>query len=377
METETLYVKNFGPIKDAQITVRKLTIFIGESGSGKSVMMKLLSLFRWMYKRVSLRSYLQHANIKKTGIGFKIIPLMRTSGISEFLSSDTEITYIRGKYTIKLENKSVNIRFKIAKEDLSLEKICFISDKRAMASDFLAVRLDRRSANYYLQDTVENITVALNQLEEINIESLNAKLRMERGGLTNKNVKVIGDSYNIKFENSSSGMQNVAPISAILEYYANHFDAIEDMNSSIIKFLADSDKLKNFRTSLNVGEIGKRNVHIIIEEPELSLSPKKQILLSKELARKCFGEHKTKSNVSLTFATHSPYFLTAFNNMILAGDTKSADVPNVMFDEVSAYEITDGTAKDMRNEENRLLNADPIDDASNEIEEEFDSLLSL
>ena len=61
---EYLYIKDFGPIKEVELNdIRPFTILIGESGSGKSTIMKVLSLFRWIYKRVNLRSYLKHAQI--------------------------------------------------------------------------------------------------------------------------------------------------------------------------------------------------------------------------------------------------------------------------------------------------------------------------
>jgi predicted ATPase len=43
---ERLTVKNFGPIKDVEIKLSKLVIFIGETGTGKSTLAKLISIFR-------------------------------------------------------------------------------------------------------------------------------------------------------------------------------------------------------------------------------------------------------------------------------------------------------------------------------------------
>ena len=48
---EYLKIENFGPILEIELDdIRPLTVFIGESGSGKSTIMKVLSLFRWMFK---------------------------------------------------------------------------------------------------------------------------------------------------------------------------------------------------------------------------------------------------------------------------------------------------------------------------------------
>jgi predicted ATPase len=64
---ESILIKNFGPIKEIEIgDIRPLTVFIGESGSGKSMVMKVLVLFRWLYKMLNIRSYLKYANITQT-----------------------------------------------------------------------------------------------------------------------------------------------------------------------------------------------------------------------------------------------------------------------------------------------------------------------
>ena len=179
--SEYLRIENFGPIDEVILDdIRPLTVFIGESGSGKSTIMKVLSLFRWMYKRVNLRSYLQHAGIKKTRIGFKIQNFMKTSGIVEYLKQDSVIVYRRGDYEIRMVNKSVNIRFTIAPEDLCLDKLCFISDKRSMISDFLDNKMERRIANYYLQDTMDNFLEACESIKVLPLDYLDVKFKVEK-----------------------------------------------------------------------------------------------------------------------------------------------------------------------------------------------------
>lgn len=43
---EKLIVKNFGPIKEAEIELTKYVVFIGDTSTGKSVLAKLISIFR-------------------------------------------------------------------------------------------------------------------------------------------------------------------------------------------------------------------------------------------------------------------------------------------------------------------------------------------
>ena len=45
---ESILIRNFGPISEVVIEdIKPLTIFIGESGSGKSTVVKVIALFRW------------------------------------------------------------------------------------------------------------------------------------------------------------------------------------------------------------------------------------------------------------------------------------------------------------------------------------------
>ncbi|MEN9611395.1 MAG: hypothetical protein RLZZ628_2209, partial [Bacteroidota bacterium] len=46
MVIEKLIVNNFGPIQKADLDLRKVTVFIGEQASGKSILAKLVAIMR-------------------------------------------------------------------------------------------------------------------------------------------------------------------------------------------------------------------------------------------------------------------------------------------------------------------------------------------
>ena len=68
---EYITIKNFGPINSIErLNIKPYTVFIGESASGKSTIMKLVCMMRYLYKMANIRSYLKHSNI--TNSPFKI-----------------------------------------------------------------------------------------------------------------------------------------------------------------------------------------------------------------------------------------------------------------------------------------------------------------
>ncbi len=64
---ESIIIKNLGPLQDIIIEdIKPLSILIGSSGSGKSLLMKTISMMRYIYKRVNIRSYLINSGLKRS-----------------------------------------------------------------------------------------------------------------------------------------------------------------------------------------------------------------------------------------------------------------------------------------------------------------------
>lgn len=372
--SEYLRIENFGPICEVELEdIRPLTVLIGESGSGKSTILKVLSLFRWIYKRVSLRSYLQHAKITRTGIGFKIQSLLKVSGINEYLRDDSIIIYRRDGYQIEMQNKTVNIRFIIAVDDLCLDKICFISDKRAMIADFIDNKMERKVANYYLQDTIDNFIKSYDSIKQFPIDYLGVKFAVEKPKNAPEKLKISGlnSDYSIEMKNASSGIQTVTPLSLIVEYYATKYNAIESMNTALFQYMADIDMLKNFNAAKNVGEIKKRAVHIMVEEPELSLYPESQKSLMDFMIKSCFQDHHDY-NMTLMIATHSPY-IANYLNLLAARASKKVKTPyKINFSDIGVYEISNGYATSLKIDENKeIVDTRSLSEPISEIYEEY------
>ena len=47
---QKVIIQKLGPINYCEITIKPFTIFIGDSGTGKSIILRTISLLKWIYK---------------------------------------------------------------------------------------------------------------------------------------------------------------------------------------------------------------------------------------------------------------------------------------------------------------------------------------
>ena len=366
---ESLLIKNFGPIREVEIDdIRPLTIFIGESGSGKSTIMKVLAMFRWIYKMMNIRSYLRFAGISKSPFRFSLSSYIANAGFDNYLKENSEIVYTKGSCTISLSRKKMNAKDLVPQEELSLEKISFISDKRNMIPDILASNTEKKTANFFLRETFEDFKEAAQKIKTFPIDYLGVQMAVEKAGNIDKyRIKQMGETkgFSINWEDASSGMQTVTPLSVIVEYFATQYDVTGALNRSVLKYLSGSDDLKKFRPNQNIGEIQNRCVNIHVEEPELSLYPESQKSLMDFLVHRCFQTAQSYS-INLMMATHSPYIVN-YLNLLTKRYEKTPSMPGIAFADVDVYEISDGENYSLKveNEQNLIdtrIMSDPISD---------------
>lgn len=50
-----LIIKNIGPIKDVDIKLNKVNVFIGQQSSGKSTIAKIISFCSWLEKKFTMK----------------------------------------------------------------------------------------------------------------------------------------------------------------------------------------------------------------------------------------------------------------------------------------------------------------------------------
>lgn len=311
---EFIIIKNFGPIENIEIKLKKINVFIGEQGVGKSTIAKLYSCMQDIFL---------HFLILFDGNQNKIKKVFQRYGIHSYFKEDTYIEfntvtefivkYEKGKFTIShpeyneeqmkifilellkdsLEHSFISAGLSIdsAFKDLpDKEKEIVVSNMRT--SFYLPAE---RSLVGYASNSLYSMITAKVPLPKMLLEYLSffekAKNEYQEYevpflGLTFKASKdedkiLIGDKE-IEFKYSSSGIQSIVPMLMIVDYCLK-----QDYFSSFA-----------------------------LEEPEINLFPTNQLELIRFIISK-INQEKGIENLIIT--THSPYILSILNLSILAG----------------------------------------------------------
>lgn len=380
MAQETLTVKNFGPIREAHLDLRKVTVLIGEQASGKSVLAKLVAIFR----------NVQYIISQKSNEWFERFSILH------YLNENTDIYYESDFYSIKVEKGEVRL-FNVDKQILLFHKLQSIQQSYKGQYNLL----DKEQLQTF-QEATDQITTLEKEVQKYGQDAIyipaerilisilseaSFSLQLSQVSLP-KFLLMFGSDY----EKSRKNIKQLEIITLGLKYsYLGGVDIIE-YNNAKTKLSESASGLQSILPLLLVVEdcsnstfTLKMNFRFIIEEPELNLYPTTQKKLVEYLIEKC-----TEGDNRLIITTHSPYILTALNNCIQARNTlrehpEHADEvaklvrpeSQIDYEDVMAYYVADGTAKPIMNNENRLIDANALDDVSNELGEIFDRLLDL
>lgn len=368
---EKLIVKNFGPIKEAEIDLTKYVVFIGDTSTGKSVLAKLISIFRDFSSLV--KNKYENVDYEKD---LDLNNQLRNYNI-DFDIEDSFFEYSTTDLLIAIERK------KISKIKDNFEKIK--SSNLDVLKDFpdeemknaLSLIFNTRKSIYFPPERI-----------------LTSLIGSSISGLWANNVAlpICFKNFAAKYEVARKEKQNMLFEDFGFSYaYVNNEELIYNLNgefqlnkaSSGIQSLLPLLLVLNYELRL---EIFKPELNFLVEEPELNLFPIKQKTLIDYLI-----QILNDKNHKLIITTHSPYILSALDTLILAKNTfkdhedLKDEINKIVFegrwlnyDEISVYEVrNDGKVYSIKNEEFRSIDTNAIDRVSDIISEEFDKLTEL
>lgn len=417
-------IKNFGPIRegfvdnDGWMDIEKVTVFIGDQGSGKSTVAKLISTFSWMEKSiVRNQSLLEQLNATV----FK--NLCSQQEMYEYFSENTYLSFKGDVCDFEYDERKKSLKAKINGDGFRsyvLPKIQYVSAARNLLTILYNISLQNIvDKNGSIIDLSSNIPY---MVKVLNVEYMKAMEVFARDGFSlpinntsvyyqNHNTYIMAKGNRVSMAAASSGIQSITPLLLVSHYLLNEvskdfYEKVKTIDNNLKSRIENdferesvelSEKFKQIY-SFGRGILKKKEDEVlldeklkryipssfinIVEEPEQNLFPTSQQKVINSLLE---YNNAIKEN-KLIISTHSPYILTALNNSIIAEEvfekTGKEIEPygpkrRIAYADVSAYQFGDGKIVGIKDEETRLIDADAIDSCSAEINSDFDALLDL
>lgn len=385
---ESIIIKNFGPLTEVEINdIKPLTVFIGKSAGGKSIIMKVIVLMRYIYKMVNIRSYLKNAEITRSPFKLRFNSLLH-DGLKGMITAQTEIYYtveINGnKYTLKYTNRGLQSDINIPDKDLIFFKEAYVSGMRSLIPIWAskAVSVKGENLGFFFHETFNDFNDATDVIKEQKLEYLNLKMKVRKSGNRPKLFTIESlqnDAVPIELRYASSGIQTSAPLVAIVHYFAQEFSFKDAFQRSVLNYLYKQDLLTKFTPGINQNKLGKY-VHIHIEEVELSLAPEDQRAFMSNLVEEVFHKNKKDRKLGLMVSTHSPYIVNHLNVLLRAGYFEKAreNYPFLEKDDIAVYRVNEGKIISLMATDNDtgeyVINALDMSDTMERIFEEYESM---
>ena len=385
---ESIIIKNFGPLKEVEIDdIKPLTVFIGKSAGGKSIIMKVIVLMRYIYKMVNIRSYLKNAKITRSPFKLRFNSLLH-DGLKGMITAQTEIYYtveINGnKYTLKYTNRGLQSDINIPDKDLIFFKEAYVSGMRSLIPIWAskAVSVKGENLGFFFHETFNDFNDATDVIKEQKLEYLNLKMKVRKSGNRPKLFTIESlqnDAVPIELRYASSGIQTSAPLVAIVHYFAQEFSFKDAFQRSVLNYLYKQDLLTKFTLGINRNKLGKY-VHILIDEVELSLDPEDHRAFMSNLVEEVFHKNKKDRKLGLMVSTHSPYIVNHLNVLLRAGYFEKAreNYPFLEKDDIAVYRVNEGKIISLMATDNDtgeyVINALDMSDTMERIFEEYESM---
>ncbi|AEI49481.1 hypothetical protein Runsl_3098 [Runella slithyformis DSM 19594] len=438
---EQILIKNFKAIvnkEDRPINVKKMTVLMGEQGSGKSTVAKLIYFFKTIREEILtpfISSFLVTEDNLKHVIEGQILSYFITLFSSSRRLSNFEITYtytngefIRinqtetGELKIEFEhwlsklNKAIGLNRELKRLDDAFgdlerrERDRFVNAIVKIVNNLFG----STQLNLYLPASRNAVISLGNHLLEIyakldnNLSAYNEKdahkymsendiilLKFIQYNRFLRNKFLQSGNFQTFIEDEkelnpgldcTDSEKILTRIEAVLKgRYLNDPEG-EKLAFSNNQFVflqnASSGQQESIRTFQDIflHVLYGDPVFRVIEEPESHLFAAAQKELIESLA---ILANKNSEN-QLLITTHSTFILRVLDNLLKAFEIKTRDAERIIdraawlnFDEFAAYNLVNGEIEDALNQEFKGVDARLFDDVTQQISNEFDELLNI
>ena len=326
---DLMIIRNFGPIENIEIKLKRINIFIGEQGVGKSTIAKLYSCLQDVFLHFMIMFGREQDKIKMIFSRYGIHTYFNANTYIEFYTSTGLIIQYENEkfkishpevdeenikaYIVELFQESLVHSFNGAGLSLSdnfddlpdKEKEIVVSNMRTsfylpaerglvgcVSNSLSSLIMAKVPLSKMLLEYLSFFEKAKNEYPEYEIPFLGMTFKASK-----QEDKILIGNKEVAFQYSSSGIQSIVPMLMIVDYCLKQ------------------DYFNCFA----------------LEEPEINLFPTNQL----ELIRFIISKVNQKKGIeNLIITTHSPYILSILNISILAG--KLVAISPQLSDEVTS-----------------------------------------
>ncbi len=369
-----LRIENVGPIRQAEINLKKINVFVGPQSSGKSTIAKIISFCQWLDKDVLTHqstSYIDEIYIKEK--------LMSYHNMESYFSTDSVIYYESEVLTFHYSSLGIEVEFVKSGKEQSVGKIAYVPSERNLIAIPNITSLNM-GANYIRSYLFEWFSIHSRFQKDHSIGLLNLGMKYTYDEASKKDIVEMNDGSRVTLSDASSGMQSIIPMIAFISYVTNLiFSDVVDISyeryAQLQKVLVEA-KVADY-SELSERLSNSHFTNLIIEEPELNIFPATQY----EFVKWLIAQMDNGRDNTLTITTHSPYIITALNNLIQASIVANVDdltgiKSTIAYDTVNAFYVSNGNVKDITDDEFQLISTDDLDAASDMMSEDFNKLIA-
>jgi len=329
-------IKNFGPVKegmldnDGWIDIKKVTVFIGNQGSGKSTVAKLISTFTWIEKALTRGDYdiKWFSKINKLKNQYLTYHRIENYLIDNGPMFDSSVIEYQGDaYNIKFEYGALSIS-EAEKGNYPLPQIMYVPAERNFIANVKTPK-QLRLTSESLKEFLTEYDKAKNELKGPMRLPIN-DVDVEYDKL-NDTVNIKGNDYKLKLVEASSGFQSLVPLYLVSWFLSNSVKKQSDImkepmsNEELERFkkgVAEiwsneslTDEQKRIALSVLSSKFNKTAFINIVEEPEQNLFPISQ----QKMLNSLLEFNNMSEGNKLIITTHSPYLINYLTLAVKAG----------------------------------------------------------
>lgn len=400
---EVLTIKKLGPLKEARIEPRPLTVIIGPQASGKSLIAQCLYFFRGIQQHVAHKyklswledNYWYNTALKEVLDDIRGVPFgYFANGTASLFYSDSGIKSNQIGLTVHCSNRQIKASTNL-KNIMNTWLKTWSDDPRSLEKNWedkpnLYIPTERSIFTWLVEKNI-SMLFDLAQTEPFRAfakELLTAQqmyVALFQRSFYNKKIPAELKSdinYVLLCQRRALAGEAYVPPRGRKEWKWRVLDPADDSDLSYnnrvlpIKATASgqTEAWPFFVIAATYGMLYRGGL-FYFEEPETHLHPSAQLEIANVIAL------LVNRGQQFTITTHSPFFLYVINNYIMRhmASGKKFDNGKVALDpnDVAVYSIKkDGTCRDiMDREDTKLIPSTELDDIANQLGAEFDQLL--